>query len=114
MSADASRRRRDYDNRRAHARYRFRGHLRLIVGGMEYHGRANDISLGGLSLEAWFVPASVFSDGVLIRLDGMPALGMRVAWRIGDRFGGPFTGSARRSPEIAALMDRLEVDGVPA
>jgi hypothetical protein len=56
----------------------------------------------------------VFSDGVLIRLDGMPALGMRVAWRIGDRFGGPFTGSARRSPEIAALMDRLEVDGVPA
>lgn len=105
-------RERDLLNRRAHSRYRFREHLRVAMGGMELRGRSCDISAGGISIDVWFPPSSMVPRSMSVRMDGLPPLEVTIAWRTGDRSGGPFTPAARRSAELAALMKRLAAEGV--
>lgn len=102
--------------RRKHARVVSSTDIAILHGEDEMLARLKDISVAGLQFEVDALEMERLKDGITaVRLSGLPALGIKMIWGLGDSFGAEFTAPEERvAPIVEAYLQVAEPGEVGA
>ncbi|MGH1368840.1 MAG: PilZ domain-containing protein [Maritimibacter sp.] len=97
-------------DRRGEARQSANADIAILHGDDEMLARLKDLSPSGVQFEVDCLEMDSVSDAVhAIRLQGFPALDIKLVWGIGDLFGAEFTAPPEQVAHVvSAYCDPIE------
>lgn len=93
---------------RRFARFEWKKPAIFHTGSLQFHCITVNISEGGVGIQGFLFPQSVFSEDSVIHMESLPPLSVRIAWRRGNFLGLSFNKGSVGHPEVAKLLATLE------